>query len=106
VKKTSDGRLSRLNNVQFESASDFLQFAVTEIKASPGKQQYKVLMLLPRTICAIAVEDMDDLSNAFSGTNPEPRTKPVYVEMSLVYEGEGAASHLTEASIVTMKSTK
>jgi hypothetical protein len=49
---------------------------------------------------------MGDLSNAFSGTNPEPRTKPVRAEMSLVYEGDGAASHLTEASIVTIESTK
>ncbi len=95
-----------LNNVQFSSPDNFLQFAVTDIKASPGKQEYKVSMLLPRTICSIAHEDMDDLSMGFSGNSAEPRTKPVRVEASMVYEGEGAASHLTEASIVTIESTK
>ena len=40
------------------------------------------------------------------GSRSEPRTKPVRVEASMVYEGEGAASHLTEASIVTIESTK
>jgi hypothetical protein len=98
---------SRLNNVQFSSPSNFLQFAVTDIKASPAKKEYKVSMLLPRSICAIAREDMDDLTMEMSaGNRSQPRTKPVRVEASMVYEGEGAASHLTEASIVTIESTK
>jgi hypothetical protein len=97
-----------LNNVLFSSPSDFLQFAVTDIKGSPGKQEYKVSMLLPRTICSIAREDMEDLSIGFSGGSAatERRTKPVRVEASMVYEGKGAASHLTDASIVTIESTK
>ena len=98
---------SRLNNVQFSSPSNFLQFAVTDIKASPVKKEYKVSMLLPRSICAISHEDMDDLTLEMSGEGRSaPRTKPVRVEMSVVYEGEGAASHLTEASILTIESTK
>lgn len=97
----------RLNNVQFSSPSDFLQFEVTDVKASPAKKEYKVSMLVPRTICAIAREDMDDLTLEMSGGKmSEPRSKPVHVEASMVYEGEGAASHLTEASIVTIESTK
>ena len=43
----------------FSSPSNFLQFAVTDIKASPAKKEYKVSMLLPRSICAIAREDME-----------------------------------------------
>src|ERR1019366_9291307 len=96
-----------LNNVQFTSPSNFLQFGVTDIKASPGKKEYKVSMLLPRTICTIAHEDMDDLSMGFGGNgSAELRTKPVRVEASMIYEGEGKASHLTDASIVTIESTK
>jgi hypothetical protein len=98
---------SKLNNVTFLSPSNFLQFAVTDIKASPAKKEYKVSMLLPRSICAIASEDMDDISTEMAaGRTSEPRTKEVRVEASMVYEGEGAASHLTEASIVTIESTK
>jgi len=98
---------SRLNNVQFESSTNFLQFAVTDIKASPARKEYKVSMLLPRSICAIASEDMDDITKEMSGGNrSQLRTKPVRVEASMIYEGEGAASHLTEASIVTIESTK
>jgi hypothetical protein len=97
----------RLNNVQFSSPSDFLQFEVIDIKSSPAKKEYKVSMLVPRTICAIAREDMDDLTLEMSGgRKSEPRTQPVRVEASMVYEGEGAASHLTEASIVTIESSK
>ncbi len=98
---------SRLNNVQFSSPSNFLQFAITDIKASPGKKEYEVSMLLPRSICAISHEDMDDLTMEMSGGGrSEPRTKPVRVAVSMTYEGEGAASHLTEASIVTIESVK
>jgi hypothetical protein len=98
---------SKLNNVTFLSPSNFLQFAVTGIKASPAKKEYTVSMLLPRSICAIAREDMDDLAMEMAaGNRSQPRAKPVRVEASMVYEGEGAASHLTEASIVTIESTK
>jgi hypothetical protein len=106
--KEEEGRRPlSLNNVVFSSPSNFLQFAVTDIKAFPAKTVYKVSMLLPRSICAIATEDIGDITMEMAGgRKSDPRTKPVRVEASMVYEGEGAASRLTDASIVMIESTK
>jgi hypothetical protein len=95
-----------LNNATFSALSDFLDFAVTSVKTSSGRQEYSVSMLLPRSACGIASEDLDDASTGLNGRTAAPRTKPVRVTALLVYEGEGAASHLTDASIVSIESTK
>ena len=95
-----------LNNATFSSVNDFLDFIVTDVKTSSGKQEYGVSMLLPRSACGIAREDMDDASLGLNGRVAAKRTKPVRITALMVYEGEGAASHLTDASIVSIESTK
>lgn len=95
-----------LNNATFSALSVFLDFAVTGVKTSSAKQEYSVSMLLPRSACGIASEDLDDASTGLNGRTAAPRTKPVRLTALLVYEGEGAASHLTDASIVSIESTK
>jgi hypothetical protein len=95
-----------LNNAAFLSLGDFLDFVITDMKVAAGKQEYEISMLLPRTSCGIASEDLDDSALIMTGKLPDPRTKPARVGARLVYEGEGAASHLTEAIITHIESTK
>ena len=95
-----------LNNAVLTTLDDFLDFAVTGIKPSSGKQEYEISILLPRSACGIVSEDAEDASRGFTGTSAAPRTKPVRVKALLVYDGEGAASHLTDATIISIESTK
>jgi hypothetical protein len=95
-----------LNNAVFRTLEDFLDFAITGIKPSSGKQEYEISILVPRSACAIAIEDGEDASTGFTGTSPAPRTKPVRVKALLLYNGKGAASHLTDATILSIESTK
>jgi hypothetical protein len=95
-----------LNNAVFRTLDDFLEFVITGIKPSSGKQEYEISMLLPRSACGISIEDGEDASLGLSGISAVPRTKPVRVKALLAYEGEGAASHLTDATIVSIESTK
>src|SRR5207248_2024863 len=97
---------SGLNNATFTSRNDFLEFAITSMKRSWGKQEYEVSMLLPRAACAIVGEDLADAAEGMNGRTAEPRTKPVRIKALLVYEGDDAASHLIDASITTIESTK
>jgi hypothetical protein len=95
-----------LNNAAFFALSDFLELVVTDMKVEAGKREYEISMLLPRASCGIASEDLADASLGFAGRAPDSRTKPARVGVRLVYEGEGAASHLTEAIITQIESTK
>jgi hypothetical protein len=97
---------SALNNATFSSLNDFLDLKITGMKQSTGKQEYEVSMLLPRTACAIVGEDLADAAGGMNGVNPVPRTKPVRIKALLIYEGDGAASHLADASIMTIESMK
>ena len=95
-----------LNNAAFRTQSDFLDFNVTGTRTVGGKHEYDVSLLVPRAVCGIASEDLDDVSLAMNGKQAAPRTKPVSIKALLVYEGEGAASHLADATIVSIESTK
>jgi hypothetical protein len=97
---------SALNNATFSSLNDFLELKVLATKQSIGKQEYEVSMLLPRTPCAIVGEDVSDAAEGMNGSNPAPRTKPVRIKALLIYDGDGEASHLIDASITTIESTK
>jgi hypothetical protein len=100
------GASSGLNNAEFHSLSDFLDFAITDIRVEAGKHVYEISMLLPRSLCGIASEDIDDTALVMIGQRPNQHPKPARVEAMLVYEGEGVSSHLTDATIKHIESTK
>jgi hypothetical protein len=97
---------SGLNNAIFSSLTDFLEFVITDITTASASKVYEVSMLLPRSACAIAIEDIDDSSRAMNGILPETHSKPVRVKARLVYVTDGAAPHLTDATIISIESTK
>jgi hypothetical protein len=92
-----------VNDATFASLTDFLELRIKSAKDLPGgKRQYELSMLLPRAACTIAGEDIEDVTAGFGGQAAAPRTKPVRVEATLVYEN----LHLTEATISNLESTK
>lgn len=96
-----------LNNAAFRSEKDFIEFAITAIRnTAEGKREYEVSMLLPRDVCGIAKEDLDDSSEGMSGYLPGPRTKPARVDATLVYANEGGVWHLADATISHIESAK
>jgi hypothetical protein len=95
-----------LNNAIFSSLDDFLEFVITGIKTSAASKEYEVSILLPRSACAIAVEDLDDSSRGLNGILPETHSKPVRIKVRLVYVTDGAVPHLTDATIISIESTK
>jgi hypothetical protein len=95
-----------LNNATFSSVSDFLEFVITDIKTSSANKEYEVSMLLPRSACSIAGEDLDDSSLVMVGMAPDKRTKPARILARLAYVTDGAGPHLTEASIISIESAK
>ncbi len=96
-----------LNNATITSLDDFLELAITAVKAaSDGKREYDVSMLLPHDACNIAREALDDSSSGMAGFLPEKRTKPVRVDATLVYANEGGKWRFADASIVNIESTK
>jgi hypothetical protein len=97
---------SGLNNAVFSSLTNFLEFVITDIKTSSATKEYEVSMLMPRSACAIAIEDIDDSSRAMNGIMPETHTKPCRIKALLVYVTDGAAPHLTDATIISIESTK
>jgi hypothetical protein len=100
---TSNG----LDWAKFTTTADFLEFAITDIKnTADGKREYGISMLLPRTSCGIAREDVADASESLLGKNFEVRTKPVRVDAALVYTNEAGAWRLNAAEITRMESTK
>ncbi|HXA16522.1 MAG TPA: hypothetical protein VN380_05995 [Thermoanaerobaculia bacterium] len=91
------------NDATFASLTDFLELTIKSAKDLPGdKRQYELSMLLPRSACTVAGEDAADITTGFGGQVAAPRTKPVRVEATLVYEN----LHLTEATISNLESTK
>jgi len=91
------------NDATFASLTDFLELTIKSAKDLPGgKRQYELSMLLPRSSCTVAGEDVEDASAGFGGQVAFPRTKPVRIEATLVYEN----LHLTEATISNLESTK
>lgn len=91
------------NDATFASLTDFLELTIKSAKDLPGdKRQYELSMLLPRSACTVAGEDAADITTGFGGMVAAPRTKPVRVEATLVYEN----LHLTEATISNIESTK
>jgi len=100
---TSNG----LDNARFSSAADFLEFEIEDIQTKGDDQrQYAVSVLVPRTSCSIAREDMPDASTGLIGYDADPRTKPVRVKMTLVCARYGGDWHLVDATITQMESTK
>lgn len=95
-----------LNNATIKSLDDFLDFTVTGLTHSPGKDEYEISMLLPRSACAIVSEDLADAAEGMNGRNAPRRTQPVRVKARMIYENEAVGSHLTDASIISIESTK
>ncbi|HEX3071628.1 MAG TPA: hypothetical protein VHX14_23905 [Thermoanaerobaculia bacterium] len=95
-----------LNHATFSSMNDFLEFAVTDIKTSSASKEYEVSMLVPRSAGSIASEDLDDSSLILRGIQPDKRTKPVRIEARLVYVTDGATTQLSDATIISIASTK
>jgi hypothetical protein len=96
-----------LNTATFTSRSDFLELTIKSMnQLAAGKRAYDLSMLLPRSSCTIANEDVADGSSGFGGKSTLPRTKPVRLEASLIYEKDGEAWRLTEATISHIESTK
>jgi hypothetical protein len=91
------------NDATFASLTDFLELTIRSAKDLPGeKRQYELMILLPRSACTVAGEDAQDITTGFGGLAAPPRTKPVRVEATLVYE----KLHLTEVTISSLESTK
>jgi hypothetical protein len=96
-----------LDSVSFDGPTNFLEFTIKSVKQlAADKREYGFSMLVPRSICSISGEDIEDGSAGFGGQNAVQRTKPVRVEGSLFYGNDGAGWHLTEATIETIESTK
>ena len=95
------------NSATLSDRTDFLELTIRSVKELPGKnRQYEVSMLLPRSICDVAAEDVEDAAAGFGGQAAAPRTKPVRVEATLSYAGDGKDRHLTGATITNIESTK
>jgi hypothetical protein len=96
-----------VNNANFQTAADFLELTVTAIKDVPDdKREYSVSMLLPRTSCAIAAEDMNDFSMMMNGQRPKPRTNPAHVNATVTYAKDGAGWKFADAFITHIETAK
>ncbi len=94
------------NTATFSALTDFLELTIRSVKDLPGgKRQYEVSMLLPRSVCDIAGEDIEDVTAGFGGQAAAPRTKPVRVETMLTYAGDGKDRHVTEVTVSNIEST-
>ena len=101
------GATNGLNNATFRSLDDFLQFAITGIKDLPNeKREYNVSIQMPPYACAIAAEDIVISSLAMLGKAEAQRTKPVQVEVTLMYAKDSAGWKLTDAFITHIESVK
>lgn len=95
------------NSATLSGLTDFLELTIRSVKDLPGEtRQYEVSMLLPRSICDVAGEDVADATSGFGGQVAAPRTKPVRVEATLIYAGDGKDRHLTGVTISNIESTK
>jgi hypothetical protein len=95
------------NTATLSAPADFLELTIRSAKDLPGdKRQYELSLLLPRAICDIAGEDVEDASAGLGGQVSFARTKPVLVEMTLIYSGDGKERHLSEMIIANIDSTK
>ena len=73
--------VQRLDWAKFTIDRRFSRVRITDIKnIAEGKRQYEISMLLPRSICGIAREDIADASQGLLGKNQQVRTKPVRVD--------------------------
>jgi len=95
------------NTATLSALTDFLELTITGVKDLPGeKRRYELSILLPRSICDVAGEDVEDASAGLGGQVAYPRTKPVRVEAALTYAGDGKDRHLTEVTIVNIDTIK
>lgn len=103
VQPTGNGTV---NTATLSALTDFLELTITSIKDLPGKREYGLSMLLPRSACDLAGEDVEDVTSGFGGLAAAPHTKPVRVEATLIYAGDGKERHLTGVTISNIESTK
>ncbi|HEX9460815.1 MAG TPA: hypothetical protein VGA84_16820 [Thermoanaerobaculia bacterium] len=95
------------NTATFSALTDFLELTIRSVKDLPAeKRQYELSMLLPRSVCDVAGEDVEDASAGLGGQVAYPHTKPVRVEATLIYAGDGKDRHLTEVTVSNIESTK
>ncbi|MGH9418790.1 MAG: hypothetical protein ACRD3J_02355 [Thermoanaerobaculia bacterium] len=96
-----------LNSAMLASEEEFLKFEIEDIKqVGDNKLQYNLSMQLPRSVCKLATEDGPLVSDQFRGIETPPRTKPVQVDVTLIYTKTGNATRLSEAFITRIESTK
>jgi hypothetical protein len=96
-----------INHVTFRALKDFLEFTITGIKDLPdNKREYSVTMVLPRELCSIAAEDLDDLTLGMNGQSAKPRSKPGRAEATLIYAKDGADWNLADAFLTHIESVK
>ena len=96
-----------VSTATFSSLADFLELKITGVKPLDSEtRQYDVSLLLPRTACTVASEDMADSASGFGGEVAPPHTKPVRVEATLVYAGHKGVWHLADVTIARLESTK
>ena len=95
------------NTATLSALTDFLELTIRSVKDLPGeKRQYELLMLLPRSVCDVAGEDVEDAAAGLGGQVAYTRTKPVRVEATLIYAGDDKNRHLIEVTISNLESTK
>jgi hypothetical protein len=63
-------------------------------------------MVLPRELCSIAPEDLDDLALGMNGQTAKPRSKPGRAEATLIYAKDGTGWDLTDAFLTHIESVK
>jgi hypothetical protein len=96
-----------INHVTFRALEDFLEFTVTGIKDLPGdKREYRVTMVLPRELCSIAAEDVNDISMGMIGQSSKARTKPGRADATMIYAKDGAGWKFIDAFITHLESVK
>jgi hypothetical protein len=96
-----------INNVTFRGLEDFLEFTVTGIKDLPeDKREYRVTMVLPRDLCLIAAEDLNDAAMGMVGQSAKARTKPGRADATMVYAKDGAGWKFLDAFITHLETVK
>jgi hypothetical protein len=96
-----------LNKATFLSLDDFLQFVITGIKDLPkDKREYNVVIMMPPYACGIASEDLDITTLAGLGQSEQHRTKPVRVEVTLLYDKDAEGWKFNDAFITHIATPK
>lgn len=95
------------SSAAFHSATDFTDFRITTAKETADQRVYSVSVLLPHEACILASETVDDAVGGFGGKGSPVRTKPVRVDVSLIYYLKDAGQwRLADATISHIETTK